>query len=149
MSTAAAGALTPDAECSGCSAPMRWVLTVGGRRMPLNPEPHPAGNVVLRDTKHGLRAEVLTGSQLPAQETAYRAHFVTCPRSSDYRRRKAITTARCRGCGHPLDPVLAASGDVYHPTCAPSDLAEHADRARRTAAASTPDDLPGQEQLTL
>lgn len=149
MSTAAAGELTPDATCPRCGAGVRWVMTVGGRRIPLDPAPHDAGTYAPRETRDGRRYESLTGGQLPAQETAYRRHDRTCPKSREAARVAAITTARCRGCGHPLDPVLAAGGDVYHPTCAPSDLAERADRARRTAAASTPDDLPGQEQLTL
>ncbi len=149
MTAAAAGALTPDATCPRCGEPVRWVMTVGGRRIPLNPDPHEAGTYAPRDTRDGRRYESLTGGQLPAQETAYRRHDLTCSKSREAARVRSITTPRCRGCGHALDEVLAAGGDLYHPTCAPSDVREHVVRAAREAAAArTPDD-PEQEALPL
>lgn len=112
--------------CTACGAPIRWVITIGDRRMPLDPEPHEDGNVVPVIVDGGLvRARVLTGVELPAQETAFRAHFVTCPRAGEFRRRKVATTPRCHGCGQPLDPVLSrrhpdAWTARWHPTCAPT-----------------------------
>lgn len=144
--------------CSACGAPVRWVLTLGDRRMPLDPEPHEDGNVVRRTTKEGaVRAKVLTGEELPAQETAWRSHFVTCPQADTFRRRKALSRKKCRGCTYPLDKALADAGEVYHPTCAPTDVREHAARARDLAATTPtrPTDDPytdtdtGQEALPL
>jgi len=106
------------ATCSSCAAPIRWVVTLGDKRMPLDVDPHPDGNVVRVVTDGRVRARVLNGDEMPAQETAWRSHFVTCPHAAEHRRRKTITTPKCRGCAGPLDPVLAWT-EVYHPTCAP------------------------------
>lgn len=140
------------ATCAGCGAPIRWVITMGEKRMPIDPETHEDGNVVPRTLPDGrVRAQVLTGERLPAQEPAYRSHFVTCPKAPDFRRRKSLATKRCHGCSHPLDAALAAAGDTYHPTCAPLGLADALAQARAAEAAaaapSTPDD--GQEALPL
>ena len=142
----AADDLTPDATCPRCGDGVRWVMTVGGRRIALNPQAHPDGTYAPRQTRDGRRYESLTGGQLPAQEPAYRRHDRTCPGSREAARVAAITTPKCLGCSHPLDPVLAAAGDIYHPTCAPSDLREHAARARELAAAA-PDTDDQQETL--
>lgn len=70
------------AKCRRCSAPVRWVKTAAsGSAMPLDPLPHPMGNVVLEQDSgrdplavvHGLPELPLVGV------TAYRSHFVTCP----------------------------------------------------------------------
>lgn len=111
--------MTDPTVCTGCSAPIRWVLTVGGKRMPLDPDPHPDGNVIRVEHDGLIRARVLTGDELPAQEPAWRAHWVTCPASADFKRRKGATTPRCVECRQPLDPVLARLGDRWHPCCAP------------------------------
>lgn len=141
------------ATCAGCGAPIRWVITMGDKRMPLDPEPHEDGTVVPRKLPDGrVRAQVLTGENLPAQETAYRSHFVTCPKAPDFRRRKSLATRKCLGCGHPLDAVLADAGDTYHPTCAPLGLAEVFAQAREEAAAARAAETPeahGQEALDL
>lgn len=113
-----------DTTCTACGAPIRWVITIGDRRMPLDPEPHEDGNVVPVVVDGGLvRARVLTGAELPAQEPAFRAHFVTCPQAAEFRRRRIATTPRCHGCGQPLDPVLGRRLDWlgrWHPCCAPT-----------------------------
>lgn len=112
--------------CTACSARIRWVITIGDRRMPLDPQPHEDGNVVPVVVDGGQRrARVLTGAELPAQVPAYRSHFVTCPNAAEFRRRKIATTPRCHGCGQPLDPVLSrrypnAWTARWHPTCAPT-----------------------------
>lgn len=128
--------------CTACGAVIRWVITIGDRRMPLDVDAHEDGNVVPVVVDGGLiRARVLTGAELPAQQTAYRAHFVTCPQASEFRRRKTATTPRCHGCGQPLDPILSRRGNAWtarwHPCCAPT-------IAPRPALAS-----PGPEQQEL
>jgi hypothetical protein len=130
------------ATCSSCLAPIRWVLTLGDKRMPLDVDPHPDGNVVIITTPEGdVRGRVLTGEHLPAQDTAYRAHFVTCPNAADHRRRRAIVTPRCHGCHLPMDPVLGRT-DLYHPNCAP-------DPTAMRAALDTARAVPEQEALDL
>ena len=113
--------------CLGCGEPIRWVLTERGRRMPLNPDPHPDGTVVVRLVDGRPRAHVLTGPELPAQEPAWRPHWVTCPSAPEFRARQGRTVARCTVCEFPLDPVLVAREPHHttHPSCDP-----HAARAR-------------------
>ena len=115
---------TGHSRCSGprCGAIVRWVLTEAGRRMPLDEDPHPDGTVVLRHGPDGaVRAHVLTGAELPAQETAWRPHWQTCPDSSQLRRRKAAAAKRCRTCGCGMDPWLPAHGYGAHIGCLPVD----------------------------
>jgi len=116
-----------NAFCQSCGTPIRWVVTIGDRRMPLDVELSPAGNVVLVDVPgKGVRARVLTGPELPALEPAHVAHWTTCPNSTEFKRRARIraraAAPRCQSCGEPLDPVLAARPGWYgrvHPGCAP------------------------------
>lgn len=130
------------ATCASCLAPIRWIVTVGDKRMPLDVDPHEDGTVVIVRTREGhVRGRVLTGDQLPAQDTAYRSHFVTCPHAAEHRRRKAIATPKCHGCQGPMDPVLART-DLYHPTCAP-------DPTAMRAALDVARAVPEQEALDL
>jgi len=108
----------------GCGATIRWVITIAGRRMPINPDPHPDGTIIREVTPEGIRARVLTGDQLPAQQTAWQPHWVTCPDSPQFRDRKARTTPRCRACSGPLDPWLVAQGRPWHVLCEPPTRAE-------------------------
>lgn len=130
--------------CTGCGAPIRWVLTLGDKRMPIDPDPHPEGTIVRVDANGTVRAKVLTGTDLPAQDTAWRPHWATCPASGDYRRRQRATTPKCVDCRHPLDPVLAAAGQRRHPTCGtPADDL----RARVTDQRLTPPDVTNDDVL--
>ena len=67
------------ARCRDCDAPVRFVATASGKRMPIDIDPTPTGNVVILD---GM-ARVLTADQLaqrnqPAQR--FMPHAATCPR---------------------------------------------------------------------
>ena len=135
--------------CTGCGKPIRWVLTVGGKRMPLDPDPTPEGTVVRAVLEDGaVRAKVLTGAELPALVTAWRPHWVTCPNSAEFHRRRAVTTPRCRACGQPLDRVWADAGHAYHVLCAPpGEFREHVD-AHRPTAPTEPDTGHEQQELS-
>ena len=123
------------ATCTGdgCAAPIVWALTEGGRRIPLNPDPHPDGTVILTDHDGRTRARILTGPELPAQQTAWQAHWATCPASSTFRRRKGATTPKCRACRLPLHQLAVDAGWTTHPLCGPPEEF----RALVEAAAST------------
>jgi len=106
--------------CSGCGQPIRWVLTVGGARMPIDVDPHPDGNVIPVTVDGKQRAKVLTGAELPAQEQAWRAHFATCSQSKEFKRKKARLTPTCRTCSGPMDIELARLEKwLHHPSCDP------------------------------
>lgn len=93
--------------CTGCGAPMLWIRTVDGKRVPLDPEPHhgplyatgepvPEGFHVVRG--YGLDGAVraiLEGNaaglfgELPKGDraTLYVTHFATCPERDSFKRR--------------------------------------------------------------
>lgn len=75
-------------RCRSCSAPILWVETEHGRRMPIDAEPYtgpaPGGLFVLR-TGDPPRAIATTPEAFPG-EPVYRSHFETCPDSDDWRR---------------------------------------------------------------
>lgn len=117
-------------KAPGCGQMIRWLFTEARKRIPLDPDPHPDGTVVLVKVGHETLARVLTGAQLPAQETAYRAHWATCPGSDAMRAKKAREAARgplCGGCGSAMPADLAGLEHwEFHPCCDP--------RYRRPAA---------------
>jgi hypothetical protein len=76
--------------CASCKAPILWVLTVNGRKMPLDAEPSERGNVHLLSDG---RAEVLTKEHLETakmhKQTLYTSHFATCVNAALHRRAKS------------------------------------------------------------
>lgn len=135
--------------CDGphCGRPILWVMTVGGVRMPLDPDISPDGCVVpvtvpIAGGGTARRARVLTGDDLPALHPCWVPHHRTCPDSETYRRRQAAGAPKCRaGCGIPMDPWLPANGWRYHVLCAPlSDVRAHVEQARIERAQAS---LPG------
>lgn len=70
--------------CRACGKPMVFYLTEkAGRAIPLDPEPHPDGNVLIRMG----RAVVLRKDAVHTEEPRYRSHFATCPHAEEFRRR--------------------------------------------------------------
>jgi hypothetical protein len=80
--------------CRSCGQPIRWAITRNDRRMPLDPEPHPDGNVqiVAHDDGRDL-VSVLVGRArddcVAAAVPLYRSHFQTCPHADQHRRPRA------------------------------------------------------------
>lgn len=72
--------------CSTCKVGMLMVATDHGRAMPVDPDPHPDGNVLIED---GV-AHVLHGAELGKARAAGKAlrlsHFATCSEPDRYRR---------------------------------------------------------------
>lgn len=146
--------LYPLELCNGssCTAQIRRAFTLGGKRMPLDPDPVPDATVAIRRNDDGdVRAHVLAGHDVrdPLEDT-WRPHFVTCPNSPEFRRRRAAASPRCHGCRNLLDPGLVdlARRDPdrhywcarWHPCCAPTIT------PRPTPAAGDEDT---QEELTI
>ena len=68
------------ARCRRCRLPVRWVSTEArGKAIPLDPLPHPSGNVVLVEVEGSSRrvARVLARGEVSPERT-YRPHFATC-----------------------------------------------------------------------
>jgi hypothetical protein len=75
--------------CRTCGMPIRWVITAAsGKRMPLDPDPVPDGNVWIESMNQGtpVVGVGLTRADVPRSVPfAYVSHFVTCPDSAEWR----------------------------------------------------------------
>jgi hypothetical protein len=71
--------------CRSCGAEIRWAVSMStGRRMPIDAEPTPDGNVLLHP---GGGATVLAaGVPVPVGRSRYTSHFATCPHANTHRR---------------------------------------------------------------
>jgi hypothetical protein len=77
--------------CGSCQAPIIWAETRNGRSMPVDPEPTKGGNVLLTDRTHlGRRplATVLGAASRFGRTGLRESHFVTCPHSTMWRRKR-------------------------------------------------------------
>jgi hypothetical protein len=77
--------------CKSCEQPIRWVKTEQGQPMPLDPEPRPDGNIVLRRLafEGPLIAHYLAAGEEPAaDEERYVSHFATCPNAAAHRKQR-------------------------------------------------------------
>lgn len=118
---AATGATVPQrpesGTCRGCGAPMLWIRTVEGKRVPLDPEAQegpehggggpPAGRLLVRgyDLHGAVRAITVPRPDaqpdlFPAKEAApirvFVSHFATCPRRDDFKRERPGASPRTR-----------------------------------------------------
>lgn len=113
-----------ESECTLCHAPIVWRLSVGNRRFPLDATPTETGNVIVVERPDGaIRARILTGPEMPAQQEAFRVH--QCPRPTP-------AGPPCGICKFmmPRDVALAEDWTI-HPDCDPEYQRE---RARQDAA---------------
>lgn len=76
------------ANCKSCNASIEWVSTPTGKKMPIDGDPAPDGNVVLRGGKAVvLGPEML--AELPANVPRFKSHFATCPNAAQHRKEPA------------------------------------------------------------
>jgi hypothetical protein len=116
--------MTEETTCTACGREVRTVLTVNDHRRKVDPTPDPAGTVVrvvshTPDGTRTVRARILPGTELPAQETAWTLHDLTCPESFHAKRRAYAAQPKCRGCATPMDPWLTENGYPMHICCLP------------------------------
>ena len=75
-------------RCKSCAARIVWAVTELGKRMPVDADPHQAGNITLLPRPLGAPlAHVLQRYETAEERPLYRAHFVSCPNARDWRRR--------------------------------------------------------------
>ena len=83
------GAVMPGrSACTRCHAPLRWLATRHGKKMPIDPQPSTERDANVVIAADGV-AEVL-GPMDPRWATSvarYRCHFKTCPNAGEFRRR--------------------------------------------------------------
>lgn len=77
-------------RCRSCSAPIVWARTSSGRKIPLDAEPNPDGNVTLDDADPLPRATVHNRDQvslLADEPEWWMPHHATCPNADEWRHR--------------------------------------------------------------
>ena len=65
--------------CRSCGDEIRWARTVAGKAMPLDLEPNPNGNVVLRDGVAVVLGPLERTIAEEEGETLRMPHHATCP----------------------------------------------------------------------
>jgi hypothetical protein len=82
------------AFCRSCNAVIEWHKTPAGKNIPLDPDPHPQGNLTFDDA---LRVVYMRPGSKPKM---YRSHFATCPNAAQHRKpREPQETRACFTCG--------------------------------------------------
>lgn len=71
------------AKCRTCGAPIVWVRTTNDKRMPLDVEPAPNGNIRMVD---GVAVYASKDAPVEPGEKLYLSHFVTCPDRDQHRK---------------------------------------------------------------
>jgi hypothetical protein len=76
--------------CSSCGAQIEWVTTTNGKRMPIDADPSPGGNLVMTGQNRRGAPEVAYlrrgDPELPIGTSRWVSHFATCPNSKEHRR---------------------------------------------------------------
>jgi hypothetical protein len=76
--------MTTEATCTSCEAPIEWVRTTKGSRMPLDVGLYDDGNI---DVVDGV-AHVVHLPDDPGRLPRRRSHFASCPHADAHRRRR-------------------------------------------------------------
>lgn len=78
------------AQCRSCGRDIWWATTPGNSLIPLDAQPHPAGNLAVHRERNGdLIARPLKGDEEPrSDERRGISHFATCPNANAHRRRR-------------------------------------------------------------
>lgn len=85
------------ARCRSCAAPIRWVVTQKGNRMPVDAEPDlERGNVLVDNFGNAvyLTAEQRQRYIEKGGKKLYLSHFASCPNASQHRVQERRTAVR-------------------------------------------------------
>lgn len=80
-------------ECQSCQAPIIWCLTTSAKRMPVDYEPSPEGNIALRPGGMGPLAVVLGVAKRFGRTDLRTSHFSSCPQAGQWRKRGSQAVA--------------------------------------------------------
>jgi len=83
--------------CDGCLEPIRWAITVNGRRQAVNADPDPKGNLAAhRDGTGTLKVRVLSAERPTLEHAEWQAmpHAATCVSPRPRPRPRAASRAR-------------------------------------------------------
>lgn len=68
------------APCRSCGQTVLWVNTSNGRRMPLDAQPSPKGNLVI------VGDVAYKAGPTDINKPLYLSHFATCPQAGNWRK---------------------------------------------------------------
>ena len=76
--------------CRSCGADIRWTLTAEDKRMPVDSQADPAGNVAVTKLLDGSLASRIITAAAPLRdgELPFRPHWASCPNADAHRKRK-------------------------------------------------------------
>lgn len=77
--------LDTESRCRSCDQLIAWCLTPKGKRMPVDPEPDPDGNVIVWSALGQQRCRVVKTDE-HVHGMRYTSHFATCPHADEHRR---------------------------------------------------------------
>ena len=70
--------------CRSCNAPIVWIVTETGKKMPLDHAAVESGNIIIVDRQaHVLKA----GEAVPEGTPRFKSHFATCVNAKQHRRK--------------------------------------------------------------
>jgi hypothetical protein len=79
--------------CKSCGARVQWAMTERGKRMPVDYEPSPAGNILLQYRMNQPPLAVYLGADAIEhldglqRHRLFTSHFATCPQAKRWRKK--------------------------------------------------------------
>lgn len=73
--------------CTSCGGRIVWAVTVQGKRIPLDADPHPFGTFGLVDNKAIPLTDAMREGAFAGER--YATHFITCPNAKTHRKTRA------------------------------------------------------------
>lgn len=75
-------------RCRSCRKRIIWAITGKMRRIPIDPDPTPDGNIVLQDQGKFRPPLATVHTVRPPDTMLYKSHFATCPAAAAFRKRR-------------------------------------------------------------
>lgn len=73
-------------HCRSCKKPIVWAETEKGRKMPVDLDATPDGNIELRDRGRNRAPLAIYVKASDDGELRFTSHFVTCPQANRWRK---------------------------------------------------------------
>jgi hypothetical protein len=126
--------MTP-ATCKSCNAAILWAETPNGKRMPLDAQPVPNGNIVLVDGK----ATVIGHGETRDGREAWLSHWATCPSAAQHRKPKEPSVSKSKPTMFPADARDEVQGEpAPEPAATEPAAATNGEPAPQPAAKAQP-----------
>lgn len=87
-------------KCKACGAPIDFIKTVSGSKMPVNPRPlqfepdDTSKEKLITSNGKMVHCRIVKGGPWDPRKVGFRPHFATCPQAEELRRRKNPATKK-------------------------------------------------------